>query len=289
MFGKSFTNEHELKNYLKEIKTIDDIKKTVIDSDKLLIGDKDKSIEQSINNLIEVAQWSTQADFNESIGIYIWRHFHGVFNSLNDIKMKSEDFGAVPVLNSETSYQYIIWEHLYDYELSINQPVNLNDILLPTALENKEFTWLEDIPITDLIKLRQEGILEEVRVAVSRGINNITTSNESNYKETVKAVSENISRCFVEYQDKLKKQKTEDIRYLVDVSQFVVQGSLSIAAFLLPDKYYLQGMGLISSIFGAQSVHGLFTKAQDLNKNLKSIKRSPAAFLFKTYKKRNIS
>ncbi|EKK5244969.1 hypothetical protein ACI00O_001334 [Cronobacter sakazakii] len=152
-------------------------------------------------------------------------------------RINSQDLRSTPYINAETSWTYYQW--LMEYEaLGFKfDDAALKDLHMVNALAkgmSDGFSWLGNIPMKNILEIRRNGLMPEVRNILSSGVSELINTSPISYNATSQKVIDNVDRAFIQHQRFLEKVKKEKLKILgVEVVPFIVNGAFGIASALV--------------------------------------------------------
>ena len=142
------------------------------------------------------------------------------------------------------------------------------------------FTWLGDVPMDNILKIRRNGLMPEVRDILSSGVSEIIKSTPFDYNVSSQKVFDNVDKAFIQHQRFLEKARKEKLRILgVEVAPFIVNGVFGIASALVsrPD---LAVASFALGTFGIPSLKDIKTSYKDRNEKLEKYKNTATGLMF---------
>ena len=203
----------------------------------------------------------------------------------NEIVFKASRLRGVPLIDAPTSWQYFLWKYEYDQQRSREANPELKNIFLVNALQSEKLAWLGNVPAEALVKLRSEGVLNELREVFAKGINDIENADENSYEKTVRDVIKNIDDSFNEHRKKLDIQSRKTKTFFgYDVAPWIVTGGISIAA-ASTGNIPLSIISAVAGMIGCSSVRELWKNGKEILEQKSKIQRSPVGILFQAKEK----
>lgn len=283
-FGKEFTSEEELDEFLKKLNTVDSLEKSLKEPEKILfdIDWKDLDFKKRWEKAMKLDGNIFQSNTIPSLPVGQRVKFNAIgrmFQS-NELLFKSTHLSSIPIIDAPTSWQYFLWKYEYDQKAAKKTNPDLKNLMLVNALQNDKLTWLGNVPYDALIKLRMEGYLNDLRELFSKDIGQINTADEKTYQETVSQLIGNINQEFYKHMSAIKKNTTGTKKFLgFDIAPWLVTGGISITAAStgnIPLSILSAGAGLV----GISSAKDIWKKGKELIKEKSALKRSPVGILF---------
>jgi len=151
----------------------------------------------------------------------------------NAIVYKAHRLRGTAVLDAPTSWQYLLWKYEYDHERSSNLDQKLKGEFILNALQSEDLNWLGNISVEDLVHLRKEGALLELRGLLGEGIQEIENANLKNFAKTAEAVIGNIEVAITEHSRELKELSVSGKKFLgYQVTPWMVKVGISVATLV---------------------------------------------------------
>ncbi len=288
-FGVHFKNEQHLDKFLNAIKDIETLKKSLKDSERLLIDTdwNELPLEEQWRKAEEELKMLKSDQMPMSLGQKIKFTTIGRMGQVNEIIVKSKKLNGTPIIQAPTSWQYFLWKYEYDQERSREAYPELKNIFLANALNHEKLLWLGNVPKEALVKLRQENALGELRGLLSKGIREIEKADENSYRQIVDDVTRNISNALDTHKNELNKISSSTKKFFgFDVTPWVVTGGISIAAASsgnVPLSLIATALNLIG--FPSGTGKELWTKGRKLLEERSKIQRSPVGILLRAKEK----
>lgn len=280
LFGTTFDDERKLEVFIKPIKDLKTLKRKIIDPERLLFDTDWKGL--SLEEQWKKYQKTTGKIGNVSklsVGEQVKLTAIGRMMQVNELLYKSNNVHGVPLIDAPTSWQYLLWKYEYDAEAARDLNPQIKDTVLVNALQNDRLTWLGNVPIEALIKLRKEGALNELRAILSKGISNIEKADERTYNQTVDGIIGGINEAFYKHLEDLKKYSTNKKFFGFDVASFLVEGGVVIAS-TSTGNIPLSVISGVLSLAGIPNAKDIWKKGNELLKEGEKIHRSPVGILF---------
>lgn len=198
-------------------------------------------------------------------------------------RINAQNFRSTPYINAETSWIYYTW--LMEYE-SLNFKIEdekLKELHMVNALSKGMqggFSWLGDIPMKNILKIRRNGLMPEVRSILSSGISEVINSSPYDYKSSSQRVIDNVDKAFIQHQRFLEKVRREKLRILgVEVAPFIVNGVFGIASVLINKPELLVASYLLGNL-GLPSLKDIRTSFKNREEKLANYKKTATGLMF---------
>jgi hypothetical protein len=106
---------------------------------------------------------------------------------------------------------------------------------IATAIQHEDLDWLSAIPVEAIIKLRQDGFLEDFRIRLRQGRKRMTLEEASDFNAVSQAVVQDIEAAIKEHVANIRNLEKEARGHLrLETGRFVGKMSLGIASFWFP-------------------------------------------------------
>jgi hypothetical protein len=146
------------------------------------------------------------------------------------------------------------------------------------ALRLDDFSWLGNVPIEGIVKLREDGELQNVRDTLSRGIERIETVSDEDFSEVTRQVGYNLDQEFKRHKTQLKNLDEKFRRkYNFDVASVAVGGSIAVISALF------QPLAVAAGIVGGGSLMKFISDVLAERSKKAELRRKPVALLFEAY------
>ena len=156
------------------------------------------------------------------------------------------------------------------------------DSLVMNALRMSNFKWLGNVPIDGLIRMREEGELQNLRDDLGTGIKDIRIADDEDFVEVTKQVSYNFNQLFKRHKAQVKRLDEKYRRkYSIDATTLVVGGSVSMVSALFPPL--AMAAGILGTIIGGGSITQMWRHVIAERSKRRELQRKPIGLLFKTY------
>ncbi len=283
IFNKSFESIEELMDFADKLDTVDKVKKSVVDSERVVFDIEDKrNFSARLESAIHLPENKIFQHINP--GLTVINSCTGRMIQSNGHLIKASRLNGVPIIDAPTSWQYFCWKLEYD-TLRFQPELNINNIFTVKSLHDlsgKEFAWIGNIPVDALIEIRQNGAIDEIRNIINKGIEDITYSNSTNFKITSERVFSNLEEAFKTYNNNLKELQSKKWKFLYkDIGSWLAIGFLEIAA--ASNGHYLYGLSkfALEQVMPIPKLREIPKSIKELTSNKDKLNKSPIGLLFK--------
>lgn len=147
------------------------------------------------------------------------------------------------------------------------------------ALQQEELKWFGQVPIENLIKLRERGELSELREIIGDNLQAIENSSDQDFPEIGKKVSYNIEQALKRHSSDVKRlNESYRTKFGFSGGSLVVSGVLSIVTAMYPT--YASILGTASAIIGGGTAINSLKDFVEKRSSLKELNKKPVAMLF---------
>jgi len=283
LLGTDLSSEKEMDGFLKQIKSVNSLKHLMKNPDRLLfdIDQKQEPLEVQIENWMEKTGTGINFLKNKSIGELLKFQVYSRMMQANDTVLRGIQFGATPVIDAPTSWQYLIWKYEHDLKRRGSNEKKIKDLLVNNALTSINSPLIGNLTDKAIIKLRQENALQDLRNLITKNINEVKEASEEDFEKVTNQVTLNLTEAFEEH-----GKYIEDIRvrnkkfYGYDIIPSLITGGLSIAAAFTGNPVINKVAASFSPIFGS-SLFSILYKGIPLVKKNRQIEKTSVGILIK--------
>lgn len=285
LFGRSFESIGHLAEFCGALTTVDQVLKELSGGDHLLFDtewarDPREQLLQTMS-----AGHPLPPGMDPSIaGHHVLAACVGRMPQALGAQETAFHFGATPFINAETSWLHYTW--LLEYE---GNPVRENPqdrksmhvvhALISEAENNLE--WLGNVPPETVLEIRKQGLAEEVRTLLGRGVGDLIGINPANYFRTTDQVIENLEQAFRHHQKQLVEARAKKLKlFSIDVASCVAVGGIAVTAALTSNPT----LGAVSGVLGVAglpSLRDIRTKLKEIVAEDQARRSSPTGLLFR--------
>jgi hypothetical protein len=285
VFGRRFSSAEELHGFLAGFPNAEELAKRVAEPARFLFDlDWSEPLPEQIARHFREMQTSIPPTAGMPFAESTYRAFLGRMMQTNDLLFRSARYRGTPLIEAETSWQYLLWKYEYDAARSGELPTGMRDAVISKVISTEggtEFGMLSGVPPEMLIELRRNGALAELRSIFCAGLSQIDLASAADLPEIADAVVGNVDRAFEEHERQLKDLSSSRRKFFgFDVGRLITFGGVSIAA-AMSHNAGLEVLAAASSIAGAPSIPDLRKQWQELRSRSQKLQRSPAAILFR--------
>lgn len=199
LFGKKIRNFDHLSLLLKRVKSFDEFDKRIVSLDAWNLAMTKDSKRPSeliahLNLALDQSLVKTEEWMRMTVGEKARFHLTGRLTILNELVYRSWILDATPLVLDDEYWSLLQFKFELESErFSALRRSDSNISRLLATANTKSLKLLTNVPVQDLIALRKEGALVELRRQLFEGIRQIEMSNLDARESVEKVVSENIN------------------------------------------------------------------------------------------------
>jgi len=160
-------------------------------------------------------------------------------------------------------------------ELNLRDKLSSKDSLILNALKQENLKWLGNVPINDILTLRERGELQDLRDLIGRNVRELENVSDEDFIEVGQQINYNLDQAFRKHDAEVNDlNRTYKKKYKIDVSSLIVSGSLAIATTLYPP--ISQVAGLVGGGSLLKVINDFFNKRE----KMKELQKKPVVMLF---------
>lgn len=286
MFGRSFSEIEELREFLKECPDADELVSRLADPTRMLF---DTECSEPLADQFRTYKKESVSQFGLPLGdTAILEHMLlGRMMQINDAVFRGVRYGGTPLIDAPTSWKYLLWKYEYDGKVRGPNDAQQRDLLIAQtmALEGGAHGMLSGMPPEALIELRRNRASVELREIIRRGIAEIDSASDSNLSSVGKQVIENIDQALSEHDRQLRTLSSSRYKfYGFDVSRWIIPVGLSVAASVVHSTP-LGFLAAISAAAGTTAPSELWKQFREYSAQSNKLRRSPAGIMFRHLKR----
>ena len=279
LFNYDFKNIDDVKVFFEHSRTKEALLATINEPEYLLFN---KEIAQDVDTQYDIAISETERCFpthanNLGNNTIIMMNMMGRWLQLNTCLFYCDVYGGNPIMDAPTPWEYYQWK-LKNYGKQATD--NLTDSsslahLFYSKMLNISFK--ENINAQAIIRLKQSGMMNEMRGIIRTAVNNIEVSETSDIQSLCSGLEEELEKI-------MKKHKTEVSKLKKDGVIFSINATASLATKVIGAVGIATGnitLGLLSfaaSEAGTPTVKELIKNGGNVRSQSSLLKRNPIGF-----------
>ena len=282
LFGRGFKDIEDVIEFTSQIRNDSQLARSI--ADPTLIWEEGASLEAKLKLKLYAAEGAIHhsglpaelAALSPASALIV--HEYAGFDVIAQQEVDDEILGLEPRVSPY---------HWDGYVWTLGQSAKGQKVREETAvahvLEQPNFSWLGNVPITKLIEMRTRGSMEEIRSIIRRTSNRLKYASISEFAALSQEVNVTIVAALKDHEKNLKSLiKKEKLGLALDATVLTVVGGLSIASIATP------WLGIPATMIGLGPGLG---SVRDVVKRLKAIgnirseqSRRPIGVLWEAYK-----
>jgi hypothetical protein len=288
LYGRKFTHKDEFEEFSMHLTDIEMVFRELKRPERLIFdtewgGDARSQLTRQMADSSRI----TAKLFDNNPGMEVFFNCMGRIPQAYAAKSTAQNLGSTPYINAETSWLYYTWMIEYEsqgFNTKDSDLRNLHMVHAVTSGMQDGFSWLGKIPLDNLIKIRRQGLMPEVREVLSKGVGSLINSTPANFQLTSQTVIDNVDRAFIEHQRFLEKARRDKLEILgVKVAPWVINGVIGIAAVLMNNpSLAVASVGLSS--YGLPTFKDIKSAFKERDEKIASYRNSATGILFSTIK-----
>lgn len=207
--------------------------------------------------------------------------FLGRFMQVNAALAHCDLYRGIPLIDAPTPWQFLLWKHEYAGAVATNGAYS-RDTIIQHALhtELRDVTIFKNITPEGVVKLRREGLLEDLREVIRLGISEIVDADEGAVLKVAKRVAANLRAELGRYESEVKAL-TRDVGLAAAGATLTLgTAGLSIAA-AVTGNIPLVVAGTLAGTLGTPGIRELVTRGREFLKRHRTLRRSPVGLFWR--------
>ncbi len=281
IFGKKFKTLEAAQKFMSKFRNESDLLEAMSAPDRLLF---DIECREPLADQIRRFAGDSETDFGfrtgQTAGV-VYPCALGRMLQANETVMKSTRYQGTPLIDAPTSWQYLLWKYEYDCKRQEKKIPDLKNLVISKALQiagSDRLGLLSKVPPKALIELRKQGALRELREILHKGLTDIDAADERSIADVARRVIQNLEEAFDAHQRELKKLSSARKKFFgLDIAPWIVTGTISIASAASGNIPLAVVSAALGTSIGAPSARDVWERGEELLREGKRLKRSPAA------------
>ncbi len=282
MFGVNFTNMNNADSFLQEIQTPKDLFQRLANPERMLFDTEwgHLSKEEQFHKWDSDNSWAFDIFPDDvSTGFKVKFMIHSRMLQSRDIIDRASLYNGIPIVDAPTSWQYLLWNYEYRPNISYSQ---VKSMLISNSLTKINYNLIGNLSDTALIKLRQENALNELRALLSKGIEEISTADNTTFDEVTTNVFANIQDSISKHEKEVQELKNKNKTFWgLNLTNSIVTVGLDIAAAATGNTTLGIMSATLTGVLGAPSLKDIVTKGGKLIDQNKKVKNSAISILYR--------
>lgn len=286
LYGREFSEKDEFEEFSLALPDVDSVLKELKNPQRLIYdsgwgGDARSQILRHMSDEERVPA----KIYGDHVGMAVFFNCMSRMPQALAAKENAQYLGSTPLINAETSWLHYTWLLEYDSKSYKGNSDGIKDLHMVHAMSagmDDGFSWLGKIPIKNIIELRRNDLLSEVRRILSCGVGEIIATDKERYIETTQRVIDNVDGAFIKHQRFLAKARKEKLKiYGIDIVPCIASGAIAITAAYTGNV----ALGTISAglgMMGFPSLKDIRSKIKESDERISNYKKTATGILFKS-------
>jgi len=288
LFGVKASSDEEIEKYVAEHKDMDSLFRNLKKINPFT-DSEDYDFRKQVAQMMQAVRYVRHGDphalsTSKDPSFLLGAIRHALFSSPAQISSQLISCGSLrgqPIIYNREDWCILCWKFSEDSRLLSKKAgftMTPKDFLLVNALNLDNFKWLGNVPIDGIVRMREEGELQEMRDLLGKGIEEIENVSDEEFMEVSKQVSHNLHQTFKQHKSKVKGLDEKFRRkYLLDVATLTVGGSIGVVSSVFPP------LAILAGIIGVGSIKDLLSSVSAKRSKMEELRRKPVGLLFEAY------
>jgi hypothetical protein len=285
LFEEHFDTYEEVKAFFGSLATAEKVIAALAQPDLLYLdSDAPRDPRSQLEGLISRTRidWRlVEGNASPDSAQFILFHIFGRLLQANALYSGALDSYSHPIVDAPASFHWLQWkvisnQDLLADELAFSGP---KELALTNALLSQHLDWLSAIGIDDLVKLRKNGRLSELRALIGRDLDKLSAVEVADASEVIKQVDYSLSQALARHQAEIRQL---DVDFRSDLAITAPSLLLSIVAYIQPTILPLSPdwAKLAPGLVGTASLQQVIRTAITYIRQKRDIGRKPIAVLW---------
>lgn len=294
IFGRSFKDADELNAFLVGIERPEDVVAKLKQPQRLLFDTewKEEITEQIRHFIKDTADGFDLESMGSDLGSLLFRTLKGRMLQANDLDHFSRYLRGTPLLDAETSWQYLMWTYEYAAERSGRTEKATPELVITRALQaegNPVLKLITNLPTDVLIELRKEGAMSDLREIIKNGISEIDLASGTDVAAVSETVTQNLSEAITKHQEQIQELIGDGKKFFGrDVVPWIAEKAIILGIGLVDGIAAVvaeAGTTLMTLNMDSASFKDMIKTAKKLLGGRKQMQHAPTGILLKHIKK----
>lgn len=288
LLNKRLDSYEVLRYQMKRIRTNDDLDKRIVNMDlwrhlldatAKIPSEFSSHLNKVYSTLPSVTPIQHQRD-RATLGQQMLFHFTGQLTQLNELAVKSVQTSSHPMFSSPEQWNLWLTRKSFLEERAVTADFDKASILnVLNQSKSRQVNLLTSFTNEELIFLRKEGALSDLRLKLFSEICRLGISNSSNEVRVESEISKRVNELIEEHSKQVTALASAERKfYGIDVGAAIARASFAIAA-LASDDPIVKIVSASIGVSGLGSVKDVIKAAKGLAGQKRALKNSASAIL----------
>ena len=287
LFGRSFRNLDEATDFADSLRDVDAVVRALARPDRLLF---DLEWQGSAQDQIARAL-AEQSELRMLVGDRPGRvalaQAVGRMGQANDLLLRTQRLGGVPLIDAPTSWRYLQWKLEYDATRFSDGGSRISDLHIVRALQagvsSGRVSWLGRVPSAALIELRRQQAVREIRQILGDGVAGLAAARPEDFAQTAELVVANLDKMMADHEQQIRRVTDALLRFgFKDVGSWLVVGGVEVAAAATGMPLYGLAVLAGNQLLDVPKLKDFPAKIRALIEQHRDVRRSPVGLFFKS-------
>lgn len=286
--GKRIGNFDKLQRILRKVKTLEDFDRIIVDkslwrtvtnASAVNPSDPIKEWDSGMNafSTDSVAQWA-----KTPVGVRAGFRVSAHYTQINELTYRSWVLKAHPLMTREDYWNLLVLKN--ELRLNPHIPALTPDVFITRAIASSESDRVKAItglPFDDLITLRKEGALQDLRDQLFGNLTDLDATDPQYRPKLIAEVTYNLDELMRRHSEELDKLAAKELKFFgITALPFICRVALALSVPLSHDPV-VQTAGALAGLTGVGSVKDLVSGWKSIFSDGQAIHNSPASMLFR--------
>lgn len=282
IFGQEFETVEQLFGFVEPLRSPDLVAPMVRDEARLLFdtewgGTKLEQIARSVEGL-----WGDATGGDQHAGRMVASTCLGRMLQSTDLLLKSRFLGATPLIDAPTSWQYFNWKLEYNAAESADEHTPMQIIKGLQFAASADEPWLNKIPPSALIEMRETGAFADIRRTITDGVDDVSKANPDNFYRVGDRIVDNIRTAFDEHRREVAELRERSVRFAGhDLGTMVAAGALDLTSIVVGTPTFGAASYMANQLVDVPKLREIPAKYRELRDAHRELRRSPMGLFFK--------
>ena len=287
LFGRSFRNLEEATDFADSLRDMDAVVRALARPERLLFDLEWQGAAQDQIARALAEQPELRMLVGDRPGRVALAQAVGRMRQANDLLLRTQRLGGVPLIDAPTSWRYLQWKLEYDATRFCDDDSRVADLhvvrALQAAVSSGRVSWLGRVPLTALIELRRQQAVSEIRQILGDGVARLSAARPEDFGHTAELVVANLDKMMADHEQQIRRVTDAVLRFgFKDVGSWLVVGGVEVAAAATGMPLYGLAALAGNQLLDVPKLKDFPAKIRALIEQHRNVQRSPVGLFFKS-------
>ena len=285
LFGKDFDSFEDVVEFGAQFETDEEIVSEIADESVFL---HDFNVGRSISEQLAELDKDSRMNWHEHdlqrMGLIgpqrILRTIQTRMMQVNEVLLHATEISAHPVIQAPVTFHWLESKLRTNAEImsKVLEVDIFSQLPLTNGLLTERLQWLANVPVTDLVTLRKQGFLSELREIISTSVGDLSNARLDDFDRIGSTVDVNLNTALNRHQEFLREIHNETLDgLLISVPALLA----SVVGTILPLFGIITPWTLIAAgAIGTASLKDLIPSLTKLKRERENAERTPVGILW---------